>query len=496
MDKTKERKIRIAILGAGISGLSIAHQLIKNENYDVTVYEQTSEPGGSMRTKKYGDHLVDFGPNSGLDTTPLIREMAEAVGLGDEMIYANQKANKRYILRDNKLHALPTSPIDFIRSSLFTLKGKLRLFAEPFIPRYREKGPESIYDFVVRRLGKEFADYAIDPFVSGVYAGDPKQLCVKSAFPKVKALEDKYGGLIKGMFLGAKERKKRKETSKNYAKMFSFVNGMQTFADALAKHLGDRVKYKCFIYSFVRAETGFKVLGSFDRREEFQKEYDIVISTIPAHLAAKILDDFDESLCEDLLKIRYPKVKVLYVVFKKDQIKQPLDGFGFLIPGNESKRFLGAIWSSTIFPNRTPEDCAAFTLFIGGAKFYSTGNFTDQEFQKIVIAEFKEIMKIEGNFIFLKEMEWEKAIPQYELNYQELEEGFKYFEDVNKGIILAGNYRGGISIGDCVKNSEVVKEKVDNLVLNKYIPRINRFQDMDAPKWEDRILWDNSPQNV
>ena len=461
----ENKKIKIAVLGGGISGLSIANRLIKNDIYDVTVFEKGSEPGGSMTTKHIGDYLMDFGPNSGLETTPLIREMVEEIGLADEMVYANEQSNNRYILRNNKLHKLPTSPFDFVKSSLFTLEGKLRLFAEPFIPRYRGSEPESIYDFVVRRLGREFADYAIDPFVSGVFAGDPRMLCVKSAFPKVKNLEDQYGGLIKGMILGAKERKKRKEISKNYAKMFTFLNGMQSFPKALAKHLGERVFLNSNITRITKSDEGYTIEGNnLAESKYFEYDYDIVISTLPAHLLAKVINDFDRSIIVDLERIVYPRVQVMMAVFKKEHIGQPLDGFGFLIPGKENKKFLGAIWNSTIFPNRAPEGYASFTIFMGGARASTESLYSDEERQKMALAEFKEIMKIKESFVFIKEMDWKKAIPQYNLDYQKLDKTFNYFEEKHPGFFLAGNYRGGISIGDCVKNSQIVLERVNQIV--------------------------------
>ena len=230
MDK---RAIKISILGAGISGLSAAYWLAK-DGFDITVLEAKSEPGGSMITRRKNGFLIDYGPNSGLETTPLIRDLAVETGLQKEMVYANEEGNKRYVLRNNQLHALPTNPVAFIKTRLFSSRAKLRLLAEPFIGKSDDGYHQSISDFVKRRLGQEFLDYAINPFVAGVFAGDPDTLSVKSAFPKLFRLEEQYGGLIKGMIKGSKERKNRGEQSKQNAKMFSFINGMQTFPKAIA----------------------------------------------------------------------------------------------------------------------------------------------------------------------------------------------------------------------------------------------------------------------
>ena len=183
--------IKITILGAGISGLATAFWL-HQDGFDVTVLESKNEPGGSMVTRHEDGFLIDYGPNSGLETTPLIGKIVAAVELEDEMIYADEKANKRYVLRNNQLHALPTSPTAFLKTKLFTPQAKLRLLAEPFLGRSEEGYYQSVSEFVKRRLGREFLDYAINPFVAGIFAGNPDKLSVKSAFPKLYRLEELY----------------------------------------------------------------------------------------------------------------------------------------------------------------------------------------------------------------------------------------------------------------------------------------------------------------
>lgn len=465
MDK---RKIKIAILGAGISGLATAFWLNK-DGFDLTVLETKNEPGGSMITRREDGFLIDYGPNSGLETTPFIGQIVEEIGLKDEMIYADEKANKRYILKNEGLHALPTSPGAFLKTELFSTKAKFRLLAEPFVAKSKEGYYQSISEFVKRRLGQEFLDYAINPFVAGVFAGDPDRLSVKSAFPKLYQLEELYGGLFKGLVLGAKERKKRKETSKQSARMFSFKNGMQSFPKSIAVKLGDKIKYNCRVETVVKSENKFKVLYNHnDRLEEFVA--DVVLSTVPAYQAASIFDDKENQLFDHLNKIYYPPVKMLYLGFQKASVGRPLDGFGFLIPEKENKMFLGAIWSSTIFPFRARHDLAAFTLFIGGARSPELLNNENEKLVNSVIEAFKKIMSIAGDPIFIKEMLWPKAIPQYTLGYIENEKYFQKFEMNNPGIFLSGNYRGGISVGDCIINSELMYKRICEYVSHPRNP--------------------------
>lgn len=452
---------KITIIGAGISGLATAYWLKKND-YDVTILEMNDDAGGAMITEHEDCFLTDFGPNSGLETTPLIRQIVEELELDDEMIYSNPEANKRYILKNEELIPLPMSPASFLGTKLFSPAAKLRLFLEPFIGRSNDGYYQSIAEFVRRRLGREFLDYAIDPFVSGVFAGDPNKLSVKSAFPKLYRLEEKYGGLIKGMFLGARERKRSAEKSKQNAKMFTFRSGMQIFPITIADWLGNSVHYNTTVNSVEKNATGY-IISYTENGTDKSVDSDIVFSTAPAHITAGIFNSIDKNLSEQINSVYYPPVKVLYAGYKKSQINRPLDGFGFLIPSKEKRNFLGAIWSSVIFPNRAPEDSASFTIFIGGARTPEVFD-NHSNINEIVLSDFQKIMKIEGNPVFIKEYKWDKAIPQYNLGHIETDNFIEKFELHNPGIFLGGNYKGGISVGDCVKNSEINYQKIKEFI--------------------------------
>ncbi len=459
-------KPTINILGAGISGLTTAFWLTE-EGYNVNIFELKSQPGGAMETLRENDYLVDFGPNSGLETTPLIRKIVKEIGLDNEMVYANENANRRYILRNETLHALPMNPVSFLKTKLFSAKAKARLFKEPFVGKSEDGYYQSISEFVTRRLGKEFLDYAIDPFVAGVFAGDPGNLSVKSAFPKLYRLEEVYGGLIKGMIKGSRERKQRDEHSKQDAKMFTFINGMQTFPKALADKI-NKVNYNTKIISITKTAGSYELLVNQNGDSKSYKT-DLILSTLPAYETGTILNNLDPATAKKLNSIYYPPVLVLYVGYKKENIGRDLDGFGFLIPSKEKKKFLGAIWSSVIFPNRSGENEATFTLFVGGAR--SPELFNDDEDKLIdeVLKEFTGIMQIKGAPVYLRKKMWKRAIPQYNLGYIEFENAFEEFEKKNPGLFLSGNYRGGISVGDCVKNSELTFKRIDNFIKKKTV---------------------------
>ncbi|MCZ6701602.1 MAG: protoporphyrinogen oxidase [Ignavibacteria bacterium] len=458
-----ERSKKVIILGAGISGLTTAY-LLHKEGYNIIVLEKNDKVGGSIETVMENNFLFDRGPNNALETTPIIAQLVEELNLMDQLVYANKAGNKRYILRNNVLIALPMSPLAFFKSNLFSGRAKLRLMKEPFIGKSLDGYHQSIAEFVTRRLGQEFLDYAINPFVAGVYAGNPEDLSVKSAFPKLYALEEKYGGLILGTIRSMRKRKKRKEQSKQSAKMFSFKDGMKVLPEAIKTSLGNRVKLSAPVVSIKRTGDGNYGVAYKEGKQILTLLADVVLSTIPAYNAADLFGHFDHGLNKHLLSVYYPPVLVLYLVYNKNDIGQPLDGFGFLIPSKEDKSFLGAIWSSVIFPNRAYSNNAVFTLFVGGSRNPDFINENEEKLIKTVRNEFEELMKITGEPVYFAKRTWHKAIPQYLIGYVEHENYFDHFEHDNKGIILSGNYRGGISVGDCIKNAEIVVDKIKNLM--------------------------------
>ena len=449
-------KKKIIVLGAGISGLTAAY-LLKKEGFSVTVLEKKENAGGSIETIIESGFLFDRGPSSSLETYPVIKTIIEDLDLSEELIYADKKGNKRYILKNNELIPLPMSPRAFLSSKLFSAKAKLRLLTEPFIKRANKE--ESIAEFVKRRIGKEFLDYAISPFVSGVYAGDPSKLSIKYAFPKLHKLEREYGSLILGTIRTIRKRKKSAEKSKQSAKMFSFKNGMETLPNKIALFLDNNLITSTEVQSILKKDNSYNIVFYKDG-EQKTLFADSVVSTIPAYALSNIIANIDQDFAKILNDVFYPSVLVLYIGYKKSDVHRSLDGFGFLIPQKEEKSFLGAIWNSVLFPYRTDNDNVCFTLFIGGAtKERISGTTTGAPIKK-AISEFQQIMNIKNVPVYTSYKLWKKAIPQYNIGYEKVDKAIKQFESNNPGFFLGGNYRRGIALGDCLHSAEIIRDEV------------------------------------
>ncbi|MBX7152279.1 protoporphyrinogen oxidase [bacterium] len=439
----------VTVIGGGITGLATAWWL-NQKGIDVVLLERDHEVGGTMKTIRDNGWLIETGPNSALETTPLIRQLCKEIGIAGEIVYANENANNRYILRNHTLHALPMSPGAFFKSKLWSLPAKLRLLKEPFIGRAEHE--ETIAEFVERRLGKEFLDYAINPFVAGVYAGNPSQLSVQAAFPKLYALEKNYGSLIKGQIKGARERKKRNETSKDRAKLFAFKNGMQTLPNAIFNKLSDKIYTGATISSIQSFETSYKIHCTIEGKSTTIETNSVVLG-VPSYVAATFLSSFDSEMTNQLNDVYYPPVAEVFLGFKTEDVKRPLDGFGFLIPQKENRKILGAIWSSSLFENRAPENHVAFTCFIGGSRQPELASLKEEQLIKIATDEVKELLPVAGAPVYTRVNCWEKAIPQYRLGHLDSIAKIEKFEKQFPGFYLTGNYRGGIAVGDCIKNA-------------------------------------------
>ena len=300
---------RVAVIGGGISGLTTAY-LLKKKGFDVTVFESADTVGGNVQTVTRDGFTIEQGPNS-LLKSPRFVDLVKSLKLEDKVLAADESAKKRYILADGKLEAM--GPKSFV-NGFFSLKTIFGLMREPFV---RSKSPEheSVAEFVTRRIGPEFLDKAIDPFVSGVYAGDPKNLSMRSAFPKLYEMERDFGSLIMATI-----RRKTEKADPDFPRTFSFRGGLKTLITALADEIGDGVRVASPVSEIEEADGTFRVNGN---------EFDAVVISTPSYVAAKLIESRDERLAMLLADVNYPKLAVVILGFKTEKIPAKLDGFGF-----------------------------------------------------------------------------------------------------------------------------------------------------------------------
>ncbi len=422
----------IAVIGAGISGLTAAFRL-EQAGKRVVVLEEAERPGGVIQTEHDEGWLFELGPNTVLEGNFEVGRLISDLELGDRKVVASPASKKRYVWKGDRLVPLPGGPLQFLTTPLFPLSAKLRLLKEPWIARSQAED-ESIADFARRRLGESFLRYAVGPFVSGVYAGDPERLSVRWATAKIAALEREHGSLIRGALA------KRKGPSPGGA-MISFVSGLEELPNRLAERLGN-LKTSCEVESMARSESGFRLASSAGRIEVGH-----VVLTSPAWTAARLLSGLTEE-ARELEEIPYAPIVAVSLGFPRDAIKHPLDGFGFLVPQGEGLRILGCLFPSSLFSGRAPAGNVALAVFAGGRSNPAFVELDDEEIYGTILADLDRALNIDGEPSYRNLRRWPRAIPQYELGHRRFVDLASRLESDHPGLHFLTNFLGGVSVPD------------------------------------------------
>jgi len=455
----------VAIIGGGITGLTAAFSL-KQRGVPVRLIEGAPRVGGVIQSLRRGGYLAEFGPNSILETSFVVSNLVRELNLESRRIYSNPSAEKRYVVRDKKPVAVPNSASGFLKTPLFSLPAKLRVLAEPFIRPAPADAEESIAQFVQRRLGQEFLDYAIDPLVAGIYAGNPHLLSVTQAFPKLHALEQRYHSLFLGQVLGARARKRSGQVSKQDAKKFSFDDGLQVLIDALQSRLEEEIETSSPIDSLERTEDGWLVeLGSTP------VECSAVLLALPSHKIASLAIRTDPKLViASLAQVYHPPVASVVLGFRRAEVAHPLDGFGMLIPEKERFSILGAIFSSSLFPHRAPEGEVTITCYIGGARAPELPLKTSEELTRIAVQDLRTILDVRGEPTFQHVTVFRKAIPQYNVGFAKYRALMSDMELKAPGLFVAGHARDGISLSDSIVSGHGAAGRIQSYLASSRKP--------------------------
>jgi len=462
----------VAIIGAGITGLTAAFYL-QRAGIPVAVFESGSRAGGAIRSLRQDGYLAEFGPNTILETSPKIAQLIRDAGLESRRLDPAPGAEARYVVRYRRPIAMPGSPLGFLTTELFTLGAKLAVLREPFVPPRRDGAEESIAGFVVRRLGREFLDHAIDAMVAGVYAGDPGALSVQQAFPKLAALEAKYGSLIKGQILGARERRNSGEVAKDRAPKFSFDEGLQVLPDTLRERLGGAVRLDTAITKMSRNAGGW-TLDFRAKDGHARSEHSAVIYAGTAFQLAELQVELPEPLSGPAITtsgnlldlsafsaIRHPPVASVALGYRREDVAHPCQGFGALIPKVEGFKILGTIFSSSLFPNRAPAGHITLTSYIGGERHPDLATLPPENLVDLTRQDLGVLFGARGRPTFRHCAFYPKAIPQYNVGYGHHRAAMTAIEANVPGLFFAGHYRDGISLGDSIVSGCRIAERVE-----------------------------------
>ncbi len=446
----------VAIIGAGITGLTAAFYL-RRRGFTVTVYEASRRVGGVIQTLRRDGYLAEFGPNTILETSPKIAQLIRDAGLESRRMDPDPKSEARYVVRYKRPIEMPGSALGFLTTDLFSWKAKCAVLREPFVKPRRDGVEESIGQFVTRRFNQEFLDHAIDALVAGIYAGDPQKLSVAHAFPKLKALEDNYGSMIKGQIFGGRERKKRGEVAKDRAPKLSFDEGLQVLPDTLHEQLGDAVKLNTTGTKLARAANGWRLTTSSG-----EADHDAVIYCGTAHKLAELkIETGSQSLdLSPLSEIRHPPVASVVLGFRREDVAHPCSGFGMLIPKIEGFKILGCIFSSSLFPNRAPAGHITLTSYVGGERYPELASLPHEKLFELTCEDLRVLLGVRGKPTFQHCVFYPRAIPQYNVGFGRFKNLMNDIESKAPGFRLAGHFRNGISLSDSIVSGINVAESL------------------------------------
>ena len=450
----------VGVIGAGIAGLAAAYQL-DQEGASVQVFEASDRVGGAIRSERTDGFLVEHGPNSVRAGSAALEMIIDDLGLNDERIWANDTADTRYVVRDGKPTPLPRSVGSFLTTDLFSTRAKLRCLAEPFVGR-RDTFDESVADFTRRRLGREVLDYAIAPFVGGVFAGSPEDLSVEHAFRRLATLEDKHGSLFLGAIRHALASSDA-ETPDVPSGLFSFRDGLQTLPNALTKALGDQITLNAPVRALDTDGDTWRVTVQSADEENYTRTFDALVCTVPLHRLTAMDVDTPVDL-GPLAEVWYPPLSVLALGYPREAVDHSgsiRNGFGVLVPPIEDGlNTLGTIFSSTIFPGRAPDGHVLLITFVGGARAPDRATTDPDSLQSTVECDLDRLLGVEGAPVFRRHVHWPNAIPQYTVGYGTVKETLDEIEHQHPRLAFAGNYRQGVSVGDALTSGVNAAERL------------------------------------
>lgn len=448
----------VAIVGAGVTGLAAAYELSKRGR-SVRLFEAADHVGGLVQTERDDSWLIEAGPTALHENSPQIRSLIAELGLEPHKRYARTLARNRYVLRGGRAVAAPITPGGLLTTRLFSLPAKLRILAE-LRKRPRARSEDlSLTEFVRSHFGREAVDYGLSPLVAGVYAGDPEKLSSRHALPVLWRAEHTHGSILR-VLIAADRAKRAQGADPGPPPIVSFAEGLSTLTRALAYRLPPTSIHLEATVDGLATDGGWRILrsdGASARAEAFSH----VILALPAASLARLrIGGAGERPLAELSAIEHPPLASLFLGYRRDQVRHPLDGYGLLVPHREQRRILGVLFSSSLFPGRAPEGHVALTVLAGGATRPDLGLAPLSQLLPVVQPELAEILGVTGDPVYLKHNGWTRAIPQYNLGYNRFLDAMNRCEAEHPGVLIGGQVRDGIGLPLCLAAGRRLAQRV------------------------------------
>jgi oxygen-dependent protoporphyrinogen oxidase len=444
----------VVVVGGGIAGLAAAYELSRR-GLSFAVLESAPRPGGVILSEQIEGFTLDGGPDALLVQKPDGIALCEELGLGGQLI-STRPPRLAYVQRGGRLHALPAASVlgiptawgPFVRTSLFSWTGKLRMGAELFVPRKIDDADESIGSFITRRFGREATEYLAEPLLAGIHAGDVDRLSVQSLFPRFVAAERTHGSLLRAFRHSRRspDRGGGAGPADTNGAFRSLPGGLSDLVCALVRRLGKpNVRVASQVIGLtgdqpyeVRVASGHRVHGR------------AVVLATPTYVTAALMRDCDDRLARLCGEIDYTSVATVALGFHREMVAHPLNGSGFVVPRAENTGILAASWLSSKWPGRAPDDRALLRTFLGGARDPGALDCSDQELISRSLKATRSILGISGDPILTRVFRWKRASAQHDVGHLARVAAVDRALAQHPGLFFTGSGLRGTGIPDCV----------------------------------------------
>ena len=462
MSENSIRKHAI-VIGGGITGLATCYRLqheaaARDIPLDITLLEASGRVGGVVETEHRDGFLIEHGPDAFISTKPAAKALCEELGIADQFIGTNPKVRRSFVIRNGTLHPVPEgfymmapgSFKPFLKTPLFSWRGKLRMALDLFIPRRERDTDEAVARFVRRRLGTEAFTRMAQPMIGGIYTSDAENLSLQATFPRFLEMEKAHGSIIKAL---RAQKKQAAQTSRDtsgprYSLFLSFKSGMQTLIDTLTQAVSDSIRLDAKVEHIQQTSDGNRWHVSLANGEVLNAE--LLCIALPAPQAAALIENVSSPLTTKLNTIPYASSATVNLAFHREDIIHALDGMGFVVPATENLSLIGCSFSSVKFENRAPADHVLLRAFVGEP----TSKKSETELIELCQADLTPLLGLKNAPQFAMVSKHSQAMAQYQVGHQDVVRSIEQFTDELRGLALAGNGYHGVGIPDCIRSGE------------------------------------------
>jgi protoporphyrinogen/coproporphyrinogen III oxidase len=466
---------RVAVLGGGITGLAAAYRLRElaaahEIPLETILLESSDRVGGAIETIREDGYLIETGADSILSEKPTALRLVKRLGIESDVIGTQERFRRTYVVRERKLVQIPDgfslmAPALFmpvLRSSLFSPLGKLRILAEPLIPRRRRRIDESLAAFVRRRMGRQVLERIAQPLAGGIYTGDPASLSVAATMPRFVEMERRYGSLIRGLKAASRSTKAGRQASGARWSLFvSFTNGVAQLTDTLSMRLGNSVRCRARVTALERqtpSERPRRRVWRLRLEDDLSIEADAVVCTIPAFAVAPLVRPHSEHLAAMLDEIEYASSATVNMAFRESDFASVPHGFGFVVPAIECRKIIAGSFSSLKYSGRAPSGKVLVRVFLGGALQESILALDDDELLAAAIEESTTLLGLKARPALNHVRRWPRSMPQYAVGHLQRVAAIEQEAAHLSYFALAGAFLRGVGIPDCVQAGELAAE--------------------------------------